>query len=222
MVVIKQWGLQRSGTNLTKWAIENNFEGVIVYSNEGGWKHAVPSNVEQFNDSYQRRPLPDNKAPNFHIITHRDPYHWFYSFKRYSIGNPPTLSNFPAYQENNEDNTRVIMKLWNDYTKEYLEWSKSDVNCISVKYDKLIFETEATLNQIKEKFDLTQKKPWYLFFLKKPPYRLPNQGVDPHTKRKNIDLGFFESKEYLNLLPEKEKIIIQEVVDEKIMKKWYQ
>lgn len=201
--IIKQWGLQRSGTNLTQWMLEKHFKNVRVYSNAGGWKYAVPSNVLEF----PNLPFPNNRPPDYHIITIKNPYSWFYSFKQYSLKKPPSLYNFPIFNEI-ENNTTEIIKLWNDYTIEYLDWVSYDSSCMLVKYEDLVFSTDKVMNYIQQNFGLAKNN---------RSFALPDKKVDPDGKGIKMNISFVHNQEYMSNLSKTEKLIIKNIVSQRIM-----
>lgn len=199
--IIKQWGLQRSGTNLTKWLLEKNFQNLEVYTNQMSWKHSVPSNTKQF-EKYAR---PYLREPDFHIVTLRDPYSWLYSFIKYCDRNPPTLpSNFPLYQSQ-PNNTQEIMSLWNKYVGEYLDFIAHNDRVLVVTYRQLILNPEKVLSRIQNKFALSKSKSITNFIF-------PKEGVDPHTKGEKLDLNFTVARKYLAKITLEEKRIINNTV----------
>lgn len=79
MLKIKQYGIERSGTNYLRQLLEDNVIDVIVYVNKLGWKHGAvkckDSNI--------------TKKDNIHpIIIIKNPYSWYQSIKNYRKKKP--------------------------------------------------------------------------------------------------------------------------------------
>ncbi len=171
-VIVKQWGLQKSGTNVTRWIIEQNLTPIRVQVHEGGWKHATPRNVEDF-AGYATDALA---SPDHHIVTVRDPRQWLASFKAYSRHDPPTLpSNFPQYSRRPR-NADEIMRRWAGYLDDYLSWNRSagDQHVALVDYDRVVSDTDRVLDELVDLWGVCRRTPQAV---------TPSSSVDPHGRR---------------------------------------
>jgi hypothetical protein len=158
----KIYGHLRTGTNYISSLIINNFLETTIFMNIGGWKHGkiieYPNNDELVNtvniitkkniDIYKTINLFKNNNVKF-IVMIKNPYMWICSV---SIFTKKVI------------NRRFVIKYithWNDiYSnyKDYIECGKAHL----VKYETLLQEPHETLENIKNKYNLTKKNLEYI------------------------------------------------------------
>jgi hypothetical protein len=101
LTYVKVWGRKRSGTNLARYLLEQNFRRVRVLADVLGWKHARPTLVASWDvrDWYPeasglgRSPLSDDELEDVrlaheageiaHLMMIKEPYAWLVSSLRW-------------------------------------------------------------------------------------------------------------------------------------------
>lgn len=116
-ITLKQYGLQRSGTNYTKFVIESNYL-VTVMTNLGGWKHGPyqgPANVDV-------------------IVTIKHPLAWFISIWRAE----PVRPQFNVWFQRT---CRGLCRRWNNMNSHWLNID-AGVRVIPMRYEDLLADPE--------------------------------------------------------------------------------
>ena len=157
----KQFGLQRSGTNILKALIEINFTRCHVLTQflgnkhtPKGWGEMTDLLIEEDETDYgiskeERQKISDLvESRSLRIIINiKEPIPWLESFHRYQseklIGrgkNPP---------EFDESWVRDKLIMWEEKVVSWCEFAKSNPeNCLLVRLLQIINEPEAILNEI--------------------------------------------------------------------------
>src|SRR5437868_6743153 len=164
VIYVKQQGAMRTGTNLVKFALEENFTNVRVLVNIGRWKHATaetPFNWHGINwegegvsvDVYSRissenlsavRAAFDAGAMKF-AISIRDVYSWLVSFIRFT--RPDPTSPLPPLAALPREEVVEALTHWNRLYRSYLSLLDGAHRAMLFRFEDLITNFSATLNQ---------------------------------------------------------------------------
>ncbi|WP_147361504.1 sulfotransferase [Dichotomicrobium thermohalophilum] len=165
MEIIKQFGLQRSGTNALRGIIEVNLD-LRVAANILGDKHSSIS-WAAMEDWAAEMPLPKSLSPKDYnrlldalhgrtlkfILSVKDPVSWVNSYFRYSKKkfehkNPEKILDFT---------TRFAEKSlfsWQERMKSYADFIAQNAGqCFVVQHEKLLISPESVLADFCRKFD---------------------------------------------------------------------
>ncbi len=168
---IKQFGLQRSGTNALKALLEMNFPKIRVLTTFLGNKHH-PMNLETLetnsrNDDFAefglnieqtRRIQEEIKDKSLPIIFQiKKPIPWFDSYFRYQkqkiqFSNPDAN---PLFDERWVVNS---LSLWNKSVGSWLEFSKKYSNCLFFEHIELLTNPDDVVQRISEKFSFEKNR----------------------------------------------------------------
>jgi len=169
MIYIKQYGAKRSGTNYTRWLLENNFENIQVMSELLGWKHGPHSTKIDWTgknwvdpshsvaDQHQTRlslmrmvtddlRIAAEKKQIRYLITVKNPYAWFISYTQRFTQRPEALGTI-----------KETIELWNQLHKNWIALAKDNPLTIIVRYEDLIFDFHKTMVNIEHKLRLKKK-----------------------------------------------------------------
>lgn len=166
MNIIKQYGLERSGTNYIRALIEQNIDNVRVISNLFGHKHKkyTPINYIAYDykkDKEVKTELDDEKINHirqqfiedkvYYLITVKEPYSWIVSYNKcYWIEE----NNGPL----NYDKIIRYCNIWNETHKNWLEnIIYQNKKYFIVMYNDLLINPENIIKSISKQFDLKQK-----------------------------------------------------------------
>jgi hypothetical protein len=206
-LIFKQFGAMRTGTNLVRLLVVENF-GIKVLVNEGGSKHELP-------DFEKLDGLLMGTRPDFgFLISTKDPYAWLLSkckfeAQRKDVGEftPLILETLRHDLEAGEARDRVRGWL-EDYNARYRVWFNmpaQDGRAIIRAEDLLTVEGQAeVVSAIGGIFELKPPDNLVTFTRR----ILPNGG-----RRGPFNAGFYQSGEYLAALPESAQRLIEEIVD---------
>jgi hypothetical protein len=195
---IKQYGLERSGTNYIRALIEENIEDVRVLSNLFGHKHKTYTSINYKNYNHKEdqevKTELDDETLNFikeqfinnqiyYLITVKEPYSWIVSYhKCYWIKENSGLL----------DHNKIIKysNIWNETHKNWLEnIIYQNKKFFIVMYEDMLINPNNIVNAISTKFKLKQKQK----FVNINNYM--KEGADWNYK-KNIGTKSFNKKDY--------------------------
>lgn len=158
--------MKRSGTNYTRWLIENNFVNVQPLSEVLGWKHGPhPDNIDwtgaSWADSFHiqaeserqalvamvtqdmRKAVADNKIR--YTITTKNPYAWWCSYVRFIDRPEPMISI-----ENG-------IRLWNSLHENWSCLAQKNPLATIVRYEDLLLNLDVTMSRIADELKLEPK-----------------------------------------------------------------
>jgi len=141
-VQVKQFGLQRTGTNWLAVILRRNFQ-VAVLVNKGGWKHG----------GYH---VHTNLGHHTHVLVlAKHPLSWLVSMHRYvHATHKKKKITFPTYVRS----TEPIVK-WNLYYRYWLDFKpKAGTKKAIIRYETLIEHPEATCDRLATKFGFPRKR----------------------------------------------------------------
>jgi len=210
------YGMQRTGSNYTEQVLLQNFQNICFYNNDFArclpvHKHfrlydekAVIPDVRFYN-SFTYKGFKDFKEHvqqilareiKCFIITIKDPYSWYVSYKKHARKNKFT------YIKNSLNSHYII-----DYNLFYRKWLDFSVEAphevFIMKYEDLIEDLDASLNRMGEKLRLE---------------RTTELIVNPEKvwmskKFTESRAHYYKDNKYLDLISERELSVIQHLLD---------
>lgn len=225
MNIIKQYGLERSGTNYIKALLEINLEDVRVLSNLYGHKHKkfdiTEDKVQKYNpkkDKNVKTDLSDqdlkvikelfiNKEINY-IVSFKDPFSWVLSCHNY-LGKGKPLSD------------KLIKKYitrWNVVNRDWIDkiLNNKNLNSIGVIYDDLLLNPSNVIDKISKSFNLNLKKN-FSNIKNKMKKGVDVKGEKNIGKRKFKKTDYYLKKEYMNKFNKNQIKLIKSLIDYKVL-----
>ena len=222
MIIVKQWGIQRSGTNAIRGLLERNFSNVTVFSSLLGWKHGCPGDPEawikehaQPDDSVRfqglhmlftatelRHMLKTCKM--CHLVSVKEPEAFIVSHAAYR-GQPLTDHEWVGRQIARYNN---VYRSWWRLRSDNRPWA-------CVMHSDLIGSPEDTLLRLQRQFGLTRSQSqWSLI------HNRMNRCTDC-AKASAGDTPFnadwYRHRKYLDKLPVDTLRLIQEQTDQALL-----
>jgi len=214
------YGMQRSGSNYTEQVLLQNFQNIRFFNNDFArclpvHKHfrlydekAVIPDVRFYNsfiynnfkDFKKHVELILGRSVKLFIVTMKDPYSWYVSYKKHAKKNKFT------YIKKSLNSHYII-----DYNLFYRKWLDFSVEApgevLMVKYEDLIGDLESSLNRMGEKLKLD---------------RSSEQSVNPAKVSMNKRFtasraNYYKDKLYLDLINERELSVIQHLLDPELI-----
>ena len=208
IVFVKQQGAMRTGTNLVKFALEENFTNVRVLVNVGRWKHATaetPFNWDGVNwegdgvsvDVHSRisreelaaaRAAFDAGAVKF-AISVRNVYSWLASYVRFTRPDEeplPPLKDLPR--------ACIVEALtdWNMLYRSYLALLEREPQAVLFRLEDLLTDFGATLDHARQAWGL---KPRHARYVR--PARYLRAGVDGESRSALFESEPFDRRRYV-------------------------
>ncbi len=158
--------MKRSGTNYTRWLIQNNFINIQPLSEILGWKHGPhPDNIDWTGKSWadpfhtqaerERQALMVMVTDDIreavvsesirYTITTKNPYAWWCSYSRFTERPEPMVSAGSG------------IKLWNSLHENWLCLAEGNPLAIIVRYEDLLLNLGKTLTLIGSELQLEPK-----------------------------------------------------------------
>ena len=228
---IKQFGLQRSGTNAVKALLEVNFPDIRVLTTYLGNKHK-PTNyqtlVGQSDDSnFQEYDLTSNDvtqikelvaSKNLPIIFQiKKPIPWFESYFRYQK-KKILFRNPEANPEFNYNWISKSLDIWNTSVTSWLGFSKKYPNSIVIEHMEILTNPDNVVQRIMSKLSYEKTKTIELIENEMKRGHYKEHGKDLINPYHKFDPTFHTGKKWLeNYTPELLEFA-QKSVDEAITK----
>jgi hypothetical protein len=232
-IFVKQQGAMRTGTNLVKFALEENFTNVRVLVNIGRWKHATadtPFNWSGLNWEGDGRSLDVGTRIEPHeletvraaisagaekyAISIRNVYTWLESYLRFTQADDtnPQLADLPRQ--------RIVEALqrWNTLYRSYLSLLADDNRVMLFRLEDLLANFTAVLDRARQLWGLNPRHIGYV----RPAYYL-HAGVDGQSRSQLLDSSrSFDQRQYLlnnHLAPFKAPLLalIRQTVDQDVL-----
>jgi hypothetical protein len=208
IIFVKQQGAMRTGTNLVKFALEENFTNVRVLVNIGRWKHAtaetsfnwrginwegegvsvdVRSRISSDELSVVRAAF-DAGTVKF-AISIRDVYAWLVSYIRFTRMDEaePPLADLPRACI-----VEALME-WNRLYRSYLSLLGGEHCAMLFRLEDLLTDFSATLNQARLAWGL---KPRHARYVR--PARYLRAGIDGESRSALLESLPFDQRQYLS------------------------
>jgi len=214
------YGMQRTGSNYVEQVLLQNFQNIRFYNNHFArclpvHKHfrlydekAIIPDVRYYN-SFSYKGFKDFKQHvkqilgreiKYFIVTIKDPYSWYVSYKKHAKKNKFTFNK-------NSLNSHYIID-YNLFYRKWLDFSmEAPHEVLMIKYEDLIEDLDASLHRMSEKLKLERTSgsivnPEKVFMSKK------------FTKSR---AHYYEDSKYLDLISERELSIIQHLLDRELL-----
>jgi hypothetical protein len=210
IVYVKQQGAMRTGTNLVKYALEENFTNVRVLVNIGRWKHAgadIPFNwhgldwegegrsVEVFSrisrDELSAARAAIEAGTVKFAISVRGVYSWLVSYLRFICENnyEPVvpLADLPG--------ERIVAALaeWNALYRSYLPHMADEPRAMVFRLEDLLNHFSATLDSVQHLWGLQPRHRHYV-----KPTRYLRAGIDGQSRSELLHPSLpFDRRQYL-------------------------
>ena len=221
MKIIKQYGIERSGTNYIKALIELNSTAIVLSILFGG-KHDKYFKITKDFDPFENKwvitdlskeqilQIKDQflKDNILYLVSIKNPYAWFVSFREFCEKH----KSDKVFIQPAELDAISLIKYWNELNFNWID-NLSSKNYYVVSYDKLIQSPFEEIRKIFNKFDIQ--------FLNENIVGIENnmlEGPDTHGS-KNISENIFDKKdyytsgEYIEKLSEYDLEIIEKYAD---------
>jgi hypothetical protein len=235
IVFVKQQGAMRTGTNLVKFALEENFTNVRVLVNIGRWKHAPadrpfnwlgtswegdgididvarrigPEDLAAVRDAVDRGALR-------YAISVRNVYAWLVSYLRFEhwYDDPPLrhLSDLPR------DEIVGAIQRWNVLYQSYLDVLATDPCSTAFRLEDLVASFDQTLDRTGSSWGLRRRHQRYV-----RPERYLRAGVDGQSRSELFESLPFEPSQsvteaYAGQLDAGLLALVNNTVDERLVR----
>jgi len=172
MIYIKQYGAKRSGTNYTRWLLQENFHGVQVLSEVLGWKHGPhPDTIDWSGADWidashgpaaqaEKRRLLAMVTDDLrraaasgelrYVATVKNPYAWWDSYSRFVETKRPDLAMTPEEG----------VGLWNSLHANWHALSQRPLAAM-VRYEDLLLDLDAALDRLAARLRLAKRDEGY-------------------------------------------------------------
>ncbi|MHA1948722.1 MAG: hypothetical protein ACW99G_03150 [Candidatus Thorarchaeota archaeon] len=209
-VEVTQFGLQRSGTNLTRYLFQSNYD-VVIYSDQYSWKHGFYQN-ESFDFSNETHV----------IVTIKNPFAWFVSMRRYSADlRELPMSDFLRSQWAFEGlaNVNPIVH-WNTMNDHWINLVMGNHEVVTIRYEDLLTDPEKELNFVSEKFSMKRQEN---INGKIGEFFIPDRKVGSNTTEgvELFDKDYYLEKKYMEEYTEKDINFIMNQLDEDMFYAFY-
>jgi hypothetical protein len=189
-VYFKVFGLQRSGTNLARAQLSQNFHVQYLQETESGWKHGP---LRLAGGMWKGQPVR-------FVLCVKNPYAWAlscYHFFRNSVGGDPTMApqfqrdpsmSFEEFLLTPSYSFETPMHRWNQMNRLWLSTLPADRTLVVRQEDQLI-DQQAVLQQIDKKLGLKRRS---------EALRPIEQRVDVDVKlRGEMNRDYYLDRQYL-------------------------
>ena len=235
VVLVKQQGAMRTGTNLVKFALEENFTNVRVLVNIGRWKHAPAhrpfdwGGVDWEGDGRHvdvSRVITPEELQAIHAamdtgdlkyaISVRNVYAWLVGYLRFEhwYDEPPLrhLSDLPY------DEIAGAVRQWNALYRSYLDLLSDDRSSMVFRLEDLLMSFGGTLNRSSTRWGLRRRHTRYV-----RPKRYLRAGIDGQSRFELLESLPFDRRRYLtdshlNQLEGEPLAIVRATVDEQVVR----
>jgi hypothetical protein len=204
IVLVKQQGAMRTGTNLVKFALEENFTNVRVLVNIGRWKHATADTPFTWHGENWEMPgrvidvatritpveLRTVRAAVAggtmrYAISVRNVYAWLVSYLRFThwYDDPP----LGELGELDEEEIIAAVQQWNVLYRSYLELLASERWCMLFRLEDLHTAFDMTLERSRQRWGLRRRHRRYL-----TPERYLRAGIDGQSRSQLLESSLFD------------------------------
>jgi len=188
---IKQFGLQRSGTNYLRLLLLENYD-VDIAVNSGGWKHGTYQDYKQ------------GEQASDYLVVSKHPLSWMVSMHRYLNSFLHMRAPFRAHLKRG-----TMVQLWNFAHDHWLRMQDtSPGKWAFVRFESLVTEPESTCQKIARRLSLTPTGE----------FRNIERYVDRgRKKRRMFNRTFYVKKRYMKFYDAKLLAYIWDILDLRVM-----
>jgi len=222
MHVFKQYGLQRSGTNIIKALIEINLEDTFVCSNMFGGKHQLYEPVPEEYNPLDYPGLRAEISPTFakilarkfkdddviYLLSIKNIFSWVVSFRKYIHKH--------GLQDKYDLTLETLVKHWNISNLNWID-NLSSRKFMIIEHDKLVFNKENVIQEIANKFCIKRKSGIF-----NPINNTMAEGFDIHGS-KNIlkkevfnEHNYYRNHEYMSEFTPEEVLYVKNNFDKRL------
>ena len=214
------YGMQRTGSNYTQQLLKQNF--INVGQHNDAYSRCLPTHKHfrlydekwiipeakyfnhftyaNFNEFKNHTEQILGREINLFVVTIKNPYSWYISYQKHAKRN-----RYIYYRK--YVNSHCIID-YNLYYKKWYEFSlEAPDQVLIVRYEDLINEFEATLDKIKETFNLVKAEKQY-----RNPEKVPMSSRFSDARRK-----YYESKKYLEEISRQDYLVIRNMLDKTLV-----
>jgi hypothetical protein len=234
-VLVKQQGAMRTGTNLVKFALEENFTNVRVLVNIGRWKHA-PAHTsftwhgENWETPGERLDVSTRiSAAELEVvraavdagtmryaISVRNVYSWLVSYLRFEhwYDDPPLAE----LSELDDEEIIAAVRQWNQLYRSYLDLLPNEWSVMLFRLEDLHTAFGATLDRCRMLWALQRRHRSYV-----GPERYLRAGIDGQSRSELLESSPFDRKNHhtdarLGELPGSVVDLVRQTVDDDVMR----
>jgi hypothetical protein len=235
IVLVKQQGAMRTGTNLVKFALEENFTNVRVLVNIGRWKHAAADtpftwNGENWEAPGHRLEVSTRITPAElrtvraavdagtmrYAISVRNVYSWLVSYLRFEHW----YDDPPLAELSDLDGKEIIaaVRQWNLLYRSYLELLADERASMLFRLEDLHTAFGVTLDRSRALWGLRPRHPSYVH-----PQRYLRAGIDGQSRSQLLESAPFDKKSHhpdarLGTLPGSVLDLVRSTVDTDVVR----
>jgi hypothetical protein len=208
IVLVKQQGAMRTGTNLVKFALEENFTNVRVLVNIGRWKHAAadaPFTWHGENWEAEGRNLDVSTRITAeglrtvrvavdagtlrYAISIRNVYAWLVSYMRFAHWyDDPPLRDLCDLED---EEIIAAVRQWNVLYRSYLELLPDEPSSVVFRLEDLLTAFGVTLDHGRHLWGLHRRHSSYV-----EPERYLRAGIDGQSRSQLLESAPFDRKSY--------------------------
>ncbi|MCK5066051.1 MAG: hypothetical protein KAR16_01370 [Bacteroidales bacterium] len=214
------YGMQRTGSNFTQQVLLQNFQNIRFCYNHHfrclpthkhfrlyDEKSLIPDvrylnsfTYKGFRDFKKHVEQIAGREIGVFIVTIKDPYCWYVSYKKHAKKNKyiylkKSLNSHYIFDYN------LFYRKWFDFSLE------APGEVIMVKYEDLIGDLNLSLNRIGDKFNLERSSEVII----------QPEKVLMSKKFTAVRAAFYKEKNYLDLISDQEKSVIQHLLDKELL-----
>lgn len=147
MKFIKIYGERNSGSIYLEWLVRKNIDAELSDTYDLGWKHRIAPSSDELSDKL--------KDEVIFLCLVKNPYSWLLSMhKRPYLHESLKSLSFADFVRFSFGDYRNPVTMWNAKNSSYFEMGNYVKSFAIVRYEDLLLDSESTMNQIAEKFEL--------------------------------------------------------------------
>lgn len=177
---IKQYGMQRTGTNWTRAIIEANFQDVRVLVNVLGWKHGLPEPWPEWIENHLRMHNNgeqiiraeglnlEDVSPSIlidaavgkkidHVISIRNPYAYVFGLANHWH----RISGHDWFKRFQKSHRPLLFGMLRRYNRRYPAWIDHARECgrvMVVRHEDVFHDARAVVRNMEKRFDLKSQR----------------------------------------------------------------
>lgn len=219
MNIIKQFGLQRSGTNALKALVEINFKDIYVLSNYLGNKHDGTSwktmeefmlnqNPQEFYISEEMKDIIEKSVNDKHlycIINIKDPVSWLNSYYKYQRKKVLFKNPEAKFELDLKFAQKSLHNWWAGNISSWLDFAiQNEAITVVVQHETILDNPINKLKEMEQKFQLNREDEEYKLYLEGYTKRATDKehGQDILNSKITFDRSYHLHGVWKNDMPE--------------------
>lgn len=196
MVILKQFGIYRTGTNVLKVFLEKNLSDITIYPNKMGHKHSY-FDIYRWNED-------GGDSNTGLLISIKHPYSWLVSRAKWKV-----IDEFRFVPSGNtiDDIDEITLCEWCQlYNNLYEHWFTLPYVKEIIKYEELLSTPNKVLERVRDRWKL---------IVKTDAQSLPVCIINPgeHMKQIKFDPSYYLQHKYLRDLKDVHKKILNKYIN---------